>query len=172
MCKFLSLSLAAAFTLCLFLSGCGSEPSGPRAVVGQPAPTFVLNDTDGKTWNLEELKGQVVFINFWATWCPSCLKEMPGMEKLYRSLPRDKFKMLAILYNDTAAMAVNFVQRAGFTFPILVDTKGFSSLAYGLTGVPETYIVDKQGILREKFIGAVDWEDPKYEAMLLSYINE
>ena len=162
--------LAVLISCTLLLTGCSQEP-GSRAEVGKPAPTFTLNDTEGRTWSLEELKGQVVFVNFWATWCPSCLKEMPGMQKLYTTLPPDKFKMLAILYNDTPAMAVNFVKRAGFTFPILVDTKGFAPLAYGLTGVPETYIVDKQGILREKFIGEVDWTSKKNVQMLMKYIN-
>lgn len=156
----------------LLLLGCSSQPDVPAAQIGKPAPDFTLTDTSGTTWSLEELRGQVVFVNFWATWCPSCVQEMPSMEKLYKSLPGDKFKMLAIMYNDTPAMATNLAARAKLTFPLLSDLKGFTALAYGITGVPETFIVDKQGILREKFIGPANWDAPGARQLMLKYINQ
>ena len=87
----------------LFVSSCGQ--GAPILRKGDPAPDFTLKDLEGKTWTLSELKGQVVFINFWATWCPPCLKELPSMQQLYTILPKEKFKMLAVLSKDKPAPA-------------------------------------------------------------------
>lgn len=146
--------------------------SGPSlAVIGKPAPDFELQDTSGKVWKLSELKGQVVFVNFWATWCPPCRQEMPSMQKLYEFMPEDSFKMLAVLSNDDPALATAFAAKGGFEFPILADPDSQVGGAYGLTGVPETYIVDKQGILRQKFIGPRNWNAPMAQQMMTSFIK-
>jgi peroxiredoxin len=165
------LSLIILF-LCfpLFLSGCGERLTG--AIVGLPAPDFTLEDRQGKTWTLSELKGQVVFVNFWATWCPPCIEEMPSMQRLYSTLPKDKFKMLAILNRDDPKLADSFAAKFGITMPILNDQNNMTGSVYGLTGVPETYIVDKHGILRKKIIGPAQWDSPANIQMLTEYINQ
>jgi peroxiredoxin len=165
---FLFFMLASYITL--FLVGCDQQPQVTEK--DKPAPNFTLKDTKGKTWNLADLKGQVVFINFWATWCPPCRKEMPSMQRVYSTLPADKFKMLAILSNDDPAIADSFTAKGGFTFPILVDPEKKTAQTYGITGVPETFIIDKQGIIREKYIGAVEWDSANGLAMLAKYINQ
>ena len=109
-----------------------------------PPQIFTLVDRQGKSWTLSELKGQVVFINFWATWCPPCREEMPSMQKLYTRQPKDKFKMLAILNKDDPVLADAFAEKIIITMPILVDQNNAVGRKYGLTGLPETYIVDKQ----------------------------
>ncbi len=159
-------------SLVLFLpiSGCGPAPE--MAEVGKPAPDFTLVDRTGKTWKLSELKGQVVFVNFWATWCPPCREEMPSMQRLYSTLPKDKFKMLAILNKDDPGLADSFARQFGLTMPILDDQANLVGPKYGLTGVPETFIIDKEGIMREKFIGPARWDAPGYVQMLMSYINQ
>lgn len=141
-----------------------------KAVIGQPAPDFSLSDTKGKTWKLSEQKGKVVFINFWATWCPPCREEMPSMQKLYSELPREKFEMLTILSNDDPLLANTFVARVGGTFQVLIDPDSLIANAYGLTGVPETFIIDKNGILREKFIGPRPWDSPEARKMIDQYL--
>jgi peroxiredoxin len=141
-------------------------------VVGWEAPDFTLVDRQGKTWTLSELKGQVVFVNFWATWCPPCREEMPSMQRLYTMLPKDKFKMLAILNKDEPALADKFAAQFGITMPILDDQANKVGPTYGLTGLPETFIVDKEGILREKFIGPVQWDTIAIQQMLAKYINQ
>lgn len=156
-------------TLLLFVA-CGQQPK--VAEVGKLAPDFTLVDRKGKTWNLAELKGQVVFVNFWATWCLPCIKEMPSMQKLYSSMPENKFKMLAILSNDKPAIADAVVAKQKYTFPILIDPENKAGKAYGLTGVPETYIIDKQGVLREKFLGPVQWDSPGVRQMLMKYVAQ
>ncbi|MBU0728493.1 MAG: TlpA family protein disulfide reductase [Proteobacteria bacterium] len=159
--------------LLLLLVSCGQNAKQPGvAEIGKPAPDFTLFDLDGKTWKLSDLKGQVVFVNFWATWCPPCREEMPSMQTLYTSMPADRFKMLAILYNDDPGLADVFTKRVGTTFPILTDPKNEAGKAYGLTGVPETFIIDKQGVLREKFIGPAQWASPQIHQMLTNLINQ
>jgi peroxiredoxin len=160
--------------ICLFflLVSCDRQAQRPQnAAIGKLAPGFNLVDRQGKTWDLEELKGQVVFVNFWATWCAPCREEMPSMQKLYTSLPSNKFKMLAILSNDEPAFADQVVKKMGVTFPILIDPDKTASKAYGITGVPETYIVDKQGVLRERFLGPVAWDSREARQMLQKYLE-
>lgn len=162
--------LIVLFCLPLFIVACGQEPK--VAIVGKPAPDFTLVDREGKSWTLSELTGQVVFVNFWATWCPPCREEMPSMQQLYNSLPKDKFKMLAVLNKDDPLLADIFAAKLGITIPILNDRDNIAGKKYGLTGLPETYIVDKQGVLREKFIGPKRWDAPKIRHMLSRYIYE
>ena len=156
--------------ICLtaLLVSCGKAPE--VAEVGKPAPNFTLVDTKGKTWNLADLKDKVVFVNFWATWCPPCRDEMPSMESLYRRLASEKFHMLSILYNDDPGQAAQYVHTNGFTFPTLLDPIAETARAYGITGVPETYIVDKDGILREKLIGPVQWNSAGAISMIGTYL--
>lgn len=160
----------ACLCLTFFLVACGQRPK--VAEIGKLAPDFTLVDRHGKTWNLSELKGQVVFVNFWATWCQSCLEEMPSMERLYRLMPTDKFKMLAILSRDEPAFADIVAAKLKVTFPVLIDPDNKAGQAYGLTGVPETYIIDTQGVLREKFMGPVQWDTPAVQQKLLNYMNQ
>jgi peroxiredoxin len=161
--------LILAVCLALLITACGESPV---ASVGKPAPDFDTVDLKGNVWSLSKLKGQVVFINFWATWCSPCREEMPSMQRLYAKLPKDKFKMIALFNNDKPDVVKNFVTKLGITMPILSDEYNFAGTKYGLTGVPETFIIDKQGIIREKIIGPAEWDSPENVAMLMKYINE
>jgi len=149
---------------------CG--PDTKVAKVGRAAPDFSLVDRHGNTWTLSELRGQVVFVNFWATWCPPCREEMPSMQKLHEMLPKDKFKMLAILNNDDPALVDKFAAKLGLTMPILDDHANTIGLKYGLTGMPETFIVNKKGLLVRKFIGPARWVDSRYVEMLQMFIDQ
>lgn len=161
--------LILAGCLALFITACGEKPV---ATVGKPAPDFDTLDLDGKVWSLSKLKGKVVFVNFWATWCSPCREEMPSMQKLYTKLPKDKFEMIALFNNDKKPAVRNFVSQLGLTFPILSDEHNFAGTKYGLTGLPETFIVDKQGVIREKIIGPAKWDSPENVEMLMRYINQ
>ena len=158
------------FFLSLLITACEQPPTG--ATVGEIAPDFTLADTNGKTWTLSELKGQVVFVNFWATWCPPCREEMPAMQRLLDMMPKDKFKMLAVLNRDTLANAELFAEKNNITIPILNDMGNNIGPMFSLTGLPETFIVDKQGILREKVIGPAQWDSQEVVQTIMGYINE
>ncbi len=164
------LILIIVFCLSIFISSCKQEPSTLKA--GDIAPDFSLVDRQGKTWTLSELRGQVVFINFWATWCPPCLKELPSMQNLYKKISKDKFKMLAVLNKYKPVLADFVANQKGLTFTILDDEQNVVGAKYFLTGLPETFIVDKQGIIREKVIGAAQWDSPGAVQTIMSYISE
>ncbi len=125
---------------------------------GSPAPGFELKDLNDKTWSLESLKGTVVLMNFWAPWCGPCREEMPSLSDLFiRNRDSDDFQMLTILYQDTPDNAREYFAENGFEMPVLVDPRGKVSKLYGLAGIPETYVIDKNGVVRKHFIGPMDF---------------
>jgi cytochrome c biogenesis protein CcmG/thiol:disulfide interchange protein DsbE len=127
--------------------------------VGKEAPDFVLPNLDDKSVRLSDYRGKVVFLNFWATWCKPCREEMPSMEVLYKNFDRDGLVVLAVSIDrvTTKKDIPPFISSMNLTFPVLVDSWGQTDKRYKLMGVPETYIIDQQGILREKIIGPRDW---------------
>jgi peroxiredoxin len=111
--------------------------------------------------SLSQLRGKVVLLNFWATWCGPCRIEMPAMERLYRSYSRKDFEILAVSTDPQgAAVTRPFQQEMGFTFPILHDAEYRIGLMYGARSLPMTFMVDRQGIVRQKVPGARDWGGP------------
>jgi len=129
--------------------------------VGLPAPDFTLPDINGKMISLSDYSGKVVLVNIWATWCPSCVDEMPSMEKLYQKLKGENFEILAVSIDSLGLNAVApFMKKHKLTFPALIDSEGTISIAYRTTGVPESFIIDKDGRLVKKIIGALDWTSP------------
>ncbi|GAB4346725.1 MAG: TlpA disulfide reductase family protein [Desulfobulbaceae bacterium] len=168
------LSLLLFLSTPWFLPGCSREPSEPKvkAAVGQPAPDFVLTDLQGKDWKLSDLRGNVVFVNFWATWCPPCIQEMPSMERLNAKMEGRPFKMLAVLYRDRPEMAQSLINKTGYGFTVLIDADGSTAKQYGLTGVPETFIVDPNGILKEKFIGPYDWDSERAHQVIEQHMPQ
>jgi len=166
------LAVIAAAVMLLFATGCGRDrvPTG-RLAIGRPAPDFSLRDLSGKTHRLSDYRGKVVMINFWATWCPPCRAELGSMQRLFAAPPGNDFRMLTILVNDSPANGAMMARKKGYTFPILMDPEGTTGQAYGITGVPETYIVDRNGILREKVIGADDWNSPRARDLIRSILR-
>jgi len=127
-----------------------------------PAPDFTFPGLDGKMVRLSDYKGKVVLVNIWATWCPPCVDEMPSMEKLYQKLKGENFEILAVSIDEPGLKAVApFMKKSNLTFPALIDSEGTIKAVYGITGVPESYIIDQQGILIKKIVGPVDWATPK-----------
>lgn len=135
-------------------------PVAERHVVklGEPAPNFQLRDMNGHPVALADLRGKVVLLNFWATWCGPCRVEMPAMEELYRAFSRKDFEILAVS-TDAQGVAVTrpFQQENHLTFPILHDADYRVGLTYGARSLPMTFMVDRQGIVRHQIFGARDW---------------
>ena len=127
--------------------------------VGKVAPDFDLPNLEDNYVRLSDFRGKVVFLNFWATWCKPCREEMPSMEVLYRNFKQDGLVVLAVSIDrvTTKQEIPPFVKSLNLTFPVLIDSWGQTDKRYKLMGVPETYIIDQQGILREKVIGPRDW---------------
>ncbi len=130
--------------------------------VGDEAPNFMLRDLAGNAVSLSQLRGKVVLLNFWATWCGPCRVEMPAMEQLYRTLSRREFEILAVSTDSQGATVTRpFQKQMGFTFPILHDSEYRVGLAYGARTIPVTFMVDRQGVVRQKIFGARDWDSPE-----------
>jgi peroxiredoxin len=130
--------------------------------VGQPAPDFTLPGLDGKMVSLSDYRGQVVLVNVWATWCPPCVGEMPSMEKLYRALKGENFEILAVSIDALGKKAVApFMKKYNLSFPALMDQDGTIKTLFQTTGVPESFIINQEGILIEKVIGPKDWATPQ-----------
>jgi len=149
------------------------RPAVTIAKIGNPAPDVELIDINKNKVRLSELNGSVVFVNFWATWCESCVEELPSMERLLRNLADNpKFRPVTILYRDNIENASSFMKLNGYTFPVYSNPDESAPRKFGITGVPETFIVDKKGILRDKVIGPADWDSPVVFSTLQSLLNE
>jgi peroxiredoxin len=140
--------------------------------VGRPAPNFEFPGLDGKIVSLSDYRGKVVLVNIWATWCPPCIDEMPSMEKLYNELQGENFKILAVSIDAQGLKAVApFMKAYKLTFPALIDSEGTIKNLYKATGVPESFIIDKQGILIKKIIGPLDWATPEVASFFRDLIQ-
>lgn len=130
----------------------------PRTVdsplVGKEAPNFRLYDLDGQLYELEQLRGQPVVLNFWSTWCPPCISEHP----LFRAAAqryRGRAHFLGVIYQDEIAKIEQFNRELGTWGPSLVDSDSQVAIAYGVYGPPETFFIDKDGVIIEKILGEV-----------------
>ena len=136
-------------------------------IAGGLAPAFQLEDTNGNQVSLSDLRGKVVLVNFWATWCPPCIEEMPSMEMLNKVMAGYDFVMLAINTEENGRSAVaDFLKKTPYNFPVLYDDKGVVQKRYGVFKFPESFIVGKDGIVAEKIIGPLDWSSPRTIAHL------
>jgi len=141
----------------------------PAIAVGLPAPDFTYPGLDNNMVSLSDYRGKVVLVNIWATWCRPCVEEMPSMEKLYQKFKDDDFEILAVSIDSVGLKAVvPFMQQYKLTFPALIDPKGTIARTYKTTGVPESFIIDKDGVLLKKIIGPLDWTKPE----ILSFFRD
>jgi peroxiredoxin len=153
----------------LFAIGAGafvffSHPEPPATRLDAPAPGFELPALDGGALSLEDFRGRVVFVNFWATWCAPCEEEAPSLERLRRGLGGEGFEVLSVSIDDPASFdeVEKFRRELSLSFPILLDPEREVYDRYGATGVPETYLIDARGRLAERFIGPRDWDEERY----------
>ena len=124
------------------------------------APDFTLEDVSGKKVSLKDLKGKVVVLNFWATWCPPCKEEMPSFSKLDSMLGKEGLAVVAINDYENKKKAVNFVKKNGWNFTVLIDESGKVSESYRASFLPTTFIIDRNGMAIGKAVGARDWASP------------
>jgi peroxiredoxin len=156
----------AAIVLYGLLTKATSPTAGTRPQVGQPLASFTLPDLQGHSVQLSALRGNVVFINVWATWCPPCVEEMPAIQRLYERMQPRGLRVVTISVDALGAqVVVPFMHKYQLTFPALLDPQGTVERLYHTAGVPESFIVDKQGRLVEKIVGPRDWTHPQMLAL-------
>jgi cytochrome c biogenesis protein CcmG, thiol:disulfide interchange protein DsbE len=137
---------------------CYDSSRPPR--IGSNAPNFTVKDSE-RTVTLSQLKGQVVVLNFWATWCPPCVEEMPSLVQMQQRMKSKGVTVLAVSVDVDQSNYERFIKDHGVNLLTVRDPDEKASNLYGTFKFPETYIIDRNGVLRRKFIGPVDWTQPE-----------
>jgi peroxiredoxin len=159
--SFLLLSALAALA--------GAADQGLTALPERPeAPDFTLPDVDGNIHKLSDYRGKVVIVNFWATWCPPCRKEMPSMQRAWEQLRDQGVVMLAIDVGEDEDTVFAVLGQTPVEFPLLLDEDSAVTTAWPVRGLPTTYVVDTQGHLAYRAVGGREWDDPA----LLAQVRE
>ena len=142
--------------IAVLLVNLGRDPRAIRSpLVGRPAPPFSLAPVGGgSAVTLESLRGRPVVLNFWATWCVPCLEEQEALTAAARAWPQVKF--VGVVYEDEEANARTFVAQRGASYPSVMDPEAKAAIAYGVSGVPETFFIDPGGRIVEKYVGPLD----------------
>jgi cytochrome c biogenesis protein CcmG/thiol:disulfide interchange protein DsbE len=148
---------------CLLLPSCYSGSRPPR--IGEVAPDFTVQDVD-RTVSLRQFRGQVLVLNFWGTFCPPCIEEMPSLISMAQSEQAKGVSVLGISIDVDADAYHKFLTDHGVKFLTVRDPDEKTATVYGTHGWPETYIIDRSGVVRRKFIGPVDWNSPEIRSYL------
>jgi thiol-disulfide isomerase/thioredoxin len=120
----------------------------------------------GETQKLSELKGKVVFLNFWATWCGPCRAEMPSMEAIYNRYKEKGLEILAVNCQERQPEVLAYKEDNNFSFPILLDGDGKVSGAYGIQAIPTTFLLDREGRIILRLVGSINWDTPKFHTAM------
>ncbi len=161
--------------LALLLAAAVTFTGEVRAVgVGSEAPDFeAVNLKSGVLENLGRYRGEVVLLNVWATWCLPCEQEMPSMERLYRDLGPEGLRIVAVSVDAGPGEPVlEWARQRDLTFDIWHDPKGRVQRIYHTTGVPESFVIDRHGVIVKKVIGAVEWDYPAQKALFRRLLKE
>jgi peroxiredoxin len=154
--------MAFGLTAALLLS-----PEIKRLEVGSRAPDAAVVTLDtGDTVHLNSFRGDVVLLNVWATWCAPCEEEMPSMQRLHDELGPQGLKIVAVSIDEgSAADVTGWVRERNLTFAVLQDKTGQIQQTYQTTGVPESFVIDREGTIVKKVIGAAEWDHPAQKAL-------
>jgi len=137
-----------------------------------PAPEFTTGSLDGASVRLADLRGRYVLLNFWATWCPPCLEEMPSMQTLYEAFRERGLVVVAISSDEGGASVVDgFIRKLGVRFPVLLDPDRRVAGAYGAKNLPVTFLLDPQGRVIAAAQGARDWASPQARSAISGLLN-
>jgi peroxiredoxin len=165
--KWVVIVIAAVGVLWLALR---PKPRGPVAM-GEVAPGFTLQQLPSGKLSLAQYRGQVVVLNFWATWCPPCVMETPSLEQFASEMKSQGVAVIGVSVDQNPQQLEQFIQRYHLTYPIARDPDASLAHEYGTFKFPETYIIDRDGRVAEKIIGATDWVDPRMIEFVKSLTN-
>jgi peroxiredoxin len=148
------------------------EAMGMAKVAGKAAPDFTLPSIDGQQVSLQQYRGKVVFLNFWATWCIPCREEMPGLEQLHQKYQSEGLVVLAIDLKESAEQVKTFFQKHGLSFPSLLDQQGSVFRDYLVAGMPTTYLIGRDGKLFARGIGGRDWTRAEAQELIRTLVKK
>jgi len=141
-------------------------------LAGQSAPDFALKSSNGENMRLSEYRGDVVMVNFWATWCGPCRQEMPLLDELYTRYERVGFSLLGVNIDDNSSKAMNMVAELGVSFPVLFDSRKEVSKLYEVDAMPVTLLIDREGTVRYVHQGYKPGYEEKYLDQIRSLLRE
>jgi peroxiredoxin len=145
----------------------GNTDSVPTIAAGQVAPNFQLVGLDGKPASLAALRGKVVFLNLWATWCPPCREEMPSIQALHKQFQNSAdFVVLAVSEDSNPAQVASYVKKNNFNFRVLLDPRNTVGEAYDVSGLPESFVIGRDGRIVAHHVGPYDWANQDIHAAL------
>jgi peroxiredoxin len=160
------ISLVVAFVLLTAMGAYSPADSGKNPPVIEKAADFSLKDLRGGAVSLSSMRGKVVLLNFWATWCPPCLSEMPSLNKLYLELRPRGFEVVAVSLDKSAENVGEYISKKGFKFLVLIDERNTVSKRYKVFSTPTSFLIDRQGNIVERFYGEYDWQDREIKAKI------
>jgi peroxiredoxin len=163
-----ALILAAAAASC----GLAARPAAAALQAAGPAPDFTLRTMAGKNLRLQEQRGQVVLVNFWATWCAPCRQEMPHLNRLYDKYHASGFELLAVNVDDDSSKAQGVSDKLGLKFPVLFDADKKVSRLYDLNAMPSTVLIDRDGRVRHVHRGYRDGYETTYDQQIRALLKE
>jgi cytochrome c biogenesis protein CcmG/thiol:disulfide interchange protein DsbE len=152
-------ALFASVLIAVLVAGLGKDPQHiDSPLIGHPAPEFVLKAAGtGDTLDLQALRGKPVVINFWATWCGPCYEEHPVLVESARAIG-PKVQFVGVVFNDEEDRIMRFLRERGASYPVLLDQQGKTAIEYGVGGVPETYFLNRQGVIVAKYEGPMTYD--------------
>lgn len=127
----------------------------------ETAQDFTLKDLNGNEVSLSDFQGKKVFLNFWATWCPPCIAEMPEIEKLYQETKDSDLVILSVETGDSLDTVSAFIEEKGYTFEVLLDGEQSVAIDYGISAIPTSYFIDEEGTIVSKVVGGMDLDEMK-----------
>ena len=164
-------TLITAITCAVLSQVAGSSELAPFTA-DSTTVVFELPDLKGQVHTLDEYRGRVVLVNFWASWCPPCIQEMPVLETLKQKLAEQPFEILAVNVGEQKYRVWKFVKLVNFDLPVLLDERKNTFNAWGLSVLPTSFLIDRKGNIRYRVVGDVEWDSEEVIALVKSLINE
>ena len=158
--------------ICLTLAQAAVSRELSRYTAQPGTATFDLPDVKGQQHRLDDYRGQVVLVNFWASWCPPCIQEMPVLEKLQQKLNEQPFEILAVNVGEAKYRVWKFVKLINFGLPVLLDERKDTFNAWGVSVLPTSFLLDKQGNIRYRVQGDTEWDSEDVGALIETLLNE
>lgn len=158
---FLAFQIASLFCLYTISSAVPPSPWEIEGLIGKKAPDFTLRDINNRPFNLSSLRGKVVILNFWATWCPPCRAEMPPLNNLYREMRNKGLEVVAISTDRSSSVIKDYISKNPIDFTVLIDTDNKVSRQFKVFSIPTTFLIDRNGIIIERYLGEENWTSPE-----------